>query len=72
MRSGHHGIIHIKPTEGQEPYLPKMNVRCSKELSELYPVGTKFLIKIKPEISTWEGGKEFISSFHTWPYIVLK
>lgn len=72
IKSGHHGDVHIRPLEGQDPYLTSMNVRCSKELSDDYPVGTKFIIKIKEELSTRQGGKQFISSFHSWRYEVLR
>ena len=68
--SGLHGEIHIRPIKGQNPYLESMHVRCSKELSEDYAVGTKFRIKAK--ITNKEGGNLFIHSHYTWPYVVLK
>ncbi|WP_345189549.1 hypothetical protein [Algibacter agarivorans] len=47
-----------------------MHVRCSKELSTYYLVGTKFRIKAK--ITSKEGGKLFAHSHYTWSYEVLK
>ena len=45
INRGYHGEIHIKPVAGQEPYTEDMHVRCNKNLSEDYPVGTKSKIK---------------------------
>jgi hypothetical protein len=68
--SGLHGEIHIKPIAGQEPYTEDMHVRCSKDLSTKFDVGTKF--KIKAIITNKDGGKPFIHSHYTWPFEVLK
>jgi len=68
--SGLHGRIHIRPLPGQHPFLPEMRVECSKDLSNNYEVGTKFIIKGK--ITSRDGGSEFIYSSYRWPYIVLK
>jgi hypothetical protein len=38
--AGKHGLIHIRPIDGQGIFKPEMNVECSKKLSEEYPVGT--------------------------------
>ena len=67
--SGLHGEVHIKPVAGQDPYKEDMHVRCSKELSRDYPVGSKFRIKAK--LTSKEGGKLFIHSHYTWSYEVL-
>ena len=69
--AGLHGEVHIRPVAGQD-YSENLQVRCSKDLSEKYPVGTKFRIKIKSEISRREGGEPFISSHYTWKYDVVK
>ncbi|HCE54394.1 MAG TPA: hypothetical protein DER05_05045 [Lutibacter sp.] len=45
--SGLHGEIHIRPIKGQNPYNDNMHVRCSKVLTDDYPIGTKFRIKQK-------------------------
>lgn len=68
--SGRHGLVHIRPIEGQDPYTSNMFVQCSKDLSSDYPVGTRFRIKAK--ITSREGGSPFISSHYTWSYEVLK
>ncbi len=68
--TGLHGEIHIKPIAGQEPFAENMHVRCSKNLSKNYKVGTKF--KIKAIITNKEGGKPFIHSHYTWAYEIVK
>jgi hypothetical protein len=66
--SGRHGEIHIRPIKGQDPFVPTMNVECSKKLSEDYPVGTRFIIK---GIITTRGGKgTYIYSSYRWGYTV--
>jgi hypothetical protein len=55
--SGLHGIVHIHPLENQNPFLPNMHVECAKELSNDYPLGTKFRIQAK--ITSRNGGKPF-------------
>lgn len=67
--AGRHGEIHIRPIPGQGEFSPDLNVRCSKELSENYPVGTKF--KIWAKVTDKEGGELFIHSQYTWPFEVL-
>lgn len=68
--TGRHGLIHIRPVPGQEPFMTDMFVECSKELTNFYPLGTKFRIKAK--ITNKEGGTPYIYSHYTWSYIVLK
>lgn len=67
---GKHGPIHIKPLPNQDPYLDTMFVECSKELSNDYPVGTKFRIKAK--IVSPEVKRPFVYSHYMWKYEVLK
>ena len=67
--TGRHGLIHIRPIPGQEPFETNMFVQCSKELTTDYKPGTKFRIKAK--ITNREGGTPYISSHYTWSYIVL-
>ncbi|RYY49292.1 MAG: hypothetical protein EOO06_07635 [Chitinophagaceae bacterium] len=67
--SGQHGLIHIRPIPGQDPFLPDMMVECSKDLSYKYEIGTKFRIKAK--ITSKEDGKPFIYSYYRWTYTVL-
>jgi hypothetical protein len=68
--TGRHGLVHIRPIPNQEPFLTKMFVECSKDLSNNYPVGTKFRIKAK--IISKEGQTKFIYSYYGWTYEVLK
>lgn len=70
VNRGYHGEVHIRPVVGQDPYSEDMHVRCSKDLSLKYPVGTKFRIKAK--LTSKEGGKPFVHSHYTWNYEVLK
>ncbi|MDR6943029.1 hypothetical protein [Mucilaginibacter pocheonensis] len=67
--AGLHGKVHIRPVAGQDPFLPSMFVECSKELSEDYEVGTKFLIKAK--VTSRKGKGVFIYSSYKWRYVVL-
>jgi hypothetical protein len=67
--SGLHGLVHIRPIEGQDPFMTSMNVECSKELSESYPVGTRF--KIKAKITSRLGEGPYIYSHYKWTYTVL-
>jgi hypothetical protein len=66
--SGLHGPVHIRPVEGR-PFPSNMHVRCSKSLSEEYPVGTRFRIRAK--LTDKGGSAEFLHSHHNWPYEVL-
>lgn len=68
--SGLHGPIHVRPIEGQDPYLPSMRVEGNHELENDYPVGTKFRIKAK--ITDKQGGRPFVYTHYKWPYVVLK
>lgn len=68
--SGKHGLIHVRPLPGQDPYFETMFVECSKELSFDYPIGTRFRIKAK--ITAKQGGTPFIYSYYKWGYEVLR
>jgi hypothetical protein len=70
--SGYHGLTHIRPLPGQGDFKPEMHVECSKDLSDTkrYPVGTKFRIRAK--ITDREGGKPFVYSHYSWPYVVCQ
>jgi hypothetical protein len=67
---GKRGPVHIRPLPGQDPYLETMYVQCSKTLSNDFPVGTKFRIRVK--IVQPLSGRSFVSSHYTWPYEVIK
>lgn len=66
--SGLHGKVHIRPCSGQG-IDTTMHVRCSKDLSNKYPVGTVF--KITGKITDKEGSRPFIHSHHNWEYEVI-
>lgn len=61
--SGHRGGIRVRPVPGQE-FSPDLNVECSKGFREAYPVGTKFLLRVK--VTDREGGRPFLYSHHSW------
>jgi hypothetical protein len=63
--SGLHGDVHIRPVEGQG-FDINMRVECSKELSNNFPVGSRF--KIKARVTDREGGTPFLYSSYQWPY----
>ncbi len=68
--SGLNGDRHVRPVEGQG-YAPGARVRCSKVMRFSQPLGTRFLIYAKA--TDREGGRDFLSSHHSWDYeIILK
>lgn len=69
INKGYHGVIHIKPIAGQEPFSEDMHVECTKALSNDYKVGTRF--KIKAKITNKEGGKPFAYCHYKWPFEVI-
>jgi hypothetical protein len=66
---GLHGERHMRPLPNQG-YSTAMNVRSPKHLRYDYDIGTKFRIWAK--LTDREGGKEFLSTFHGWPYEVIE
>lgn len=66
--SGLHGERHVRPVAGQG-YAEGTRVRCSKAMRHAHPVGTKFLIYAKA--TDREGGRDFLSSHHSWDYVVI-
>lgn len=60
--------VLIKPIKGQ-CFSDLLNVECSKELIESYPLGTRFRIRAK---LTDMQGSPFLYSYFGWPYEVLK
>lgn len=66
--SGLHGEVHIRPAKGEQ-FSQDLQVQCSKELSQNYPVGTKFRIKAK--LTDREGGGEYLYSSYKWKYEVF-
>jgi len=67
--SGIHGKVHIKPIPGQAYFDVSLLDQCSKELSNEYPVVTRFLIKGK--LNDLEGEGKFIYSSYHWTYEVI-
>ena len=58
----------IRPIEGQV-FDSSLNVECSKDLLEKYPVGTRF--KIRVQLTNMQGAP-FLYSYFGWPVTVLK
>lgn len=67
--SGKHGKVHIRPVPGGK-YPSSLAVECSKELSNNYPVGTKFLLQAK--LTDRKGGGEYLYSYFRWKYEVIE
>jgi hypothetical protein len=68
--SGRHGLVHIRPLEGQN--IPtSLFVSCSKKMSDLkcYPLGTRFRILAK--LTNHEGKGEFLYSNPRDPVVVV-
>jgi hypothetical protein len=64
------GKLHIRPMAGQA-YATSMRVHCSRALRdpELYPVGTRFLIRAK--LTDRMGGAPYLYAHHGDPVKVL-
>lgn len=67
--SGLHGEVHVRPVGGQG-YPDDARVRCSKAMRIAHPIGTKFLIYAKA--TDREGGRDFLSSHHSWDYEIVE
>ncbi|MBK1795094.1 hypothetical protein JHL21_11350 [Devosia sp. WQ 349] len=52
-------------------YPTSLHVECPREMRDTkrYPLGTRFLIRVK--LTDREGSKDFLYSYHAWPYEVL-
>lgn len=59
--------IQIRPIEG-EIFSEELNIECSKSLSQDYPVGTQFRIRVK--LTDMEG-TPFLYSYFGWPVEVI-
>lgn len=55
---------HVRPVQGQK-HPSSMDVRFPRAARDQYPVGTKFRCYAK--LTDREGGKDFLSTFHSWP-----
>ena len=69
VKSGKSTRVHVRPVAGQG-YDTKMDVRCRRDMRDVHPIGTKFLIWAK--LTDKEGGKPFLSTFHGGPYEVIE
>ena len=67
--AGLHGPVHIRPVLG-EVFSPTLQVECAKSLTENYPVGTRFKLKVK--LTDREGGGEYLYSYFGWKAEVIK
>ena len=67
--SGIHGKVPIRPILGQADFDSSLHVKCSKEMSTEYPVGSCFLIKGK--LNDLKVDRKFIYSSYQWPYEVI-
>jgi hypothetical protein len=63
-RSGHHGIIHVRPLLGQG--FDGLEVECAREMRYAYPVGTKF--KVTAKLSDKEGGAPYLKAPYAWGF----
>lgn len=63
--SGRHGPIHVRPVAGQGVDT-RLYVECSKEMRELFPVGSMFLVTAK--YSNKKDGIEFLKAPYHWGY----
>jgi hypothetical protein len=50
-------------------YDQSLQVRCPREMVRNYPLGTRF--KIRAKLTDKEGGGEFLSAPHQWPFSQL-
>ena len=59
--------IRAHPLPGQG-YSPDMNIECSADMREQYPVGTLFQVKVK---ITDRDGSPFLYRHYQWDYEVV-
>ena len=58
---------HVRPIKG-EKHPASMDVRFPRKTREKYAEGTKFRIYAK--LTDKQGGKDFLSTHHSWPFEV--
>jgi hypothetical protein len=66
--AGKHGPIHVRPAPGQG-YDQSLQVRCPREMVRNFPEGTRFKLRVK--LTNRDGGGEFLSAPHQWPFYLL-
>lgn len=65
---GDHGDIRARPIPN-EFYPTSMNVECSKDMRQRFPVGTRFRVRVKK--TNKEGGPAFLYTHYSWDYDVI-
>ena len=67
---GLHGPVHVRPAKHQM-FPQSLMVECPKTLTntKVYPVGTKFRIKVK--LTNREGSGEYLYNSYKWPFEVV-
>jgi len=58
--------IRARPIKGQDPFLPKMKVRCATAMREGDRIGSKFIIK--GHLTARLGGTPFVSTSAHWEW----
>ena len=66
-KSGKSSKRHVRPAKGQN-HPQTMDVRFPRKVRYRYVEGTKFRIYAK--LTDREGGKNFLSTHHSWPFEV--
>lgn len=66
---GHRGSVHVRPVPGQGVDT-SLYVECSREMTRLHAVGTRFLVKAK--YSSRQGGAPFLKAPYAWGYTVVE
>jgi hypothetical protein len=66
--AGRHGTVHVRPVDGQG-VSTALNVECPAAMKTDYPVGTRFLVKVR--YSNRKGGPTFLKAPYAWEFSVL-
>lgn len=66
--AGRHGAVHVRPVGGQG-VSTKLNVECPDAMKTAYPVGTRFLVKVR--YSNRKGGPTFLKAPYAWGFTVV-
>ena len=67
--AGRHGAVHVRPVDGQG-VSTALNVECADAMKTAYPVGTRFLAKVR--YSNRHGGPTFSKAPYAWGFTVLE
>jgi hypothetical protein len=66
--AGRHGAVHVRPVDGQG-VSTALNVECPAAMKTAYPVGTRFLVKVR--YSNRKGGPTFLKAPYAWGFSVV-